>query len=82
MSELDRAPTRLEEWILFYLLQRERLGLTTKGRDLLWSSDLQSLLQMGYVTIVQSHEIPSRQEVIAASTVVILTDKGRNYFER
>jgi hypothetical protein len=61
MSKLDRAPTRLEEWILFYLLQRERLGLTTKGRDLLWSSDLQSLLQMRYVTIVQSYEIPSRQ---------------------
>jgi hypothetical protein len=61
MSKLDRAPTRLEEWILFYLLQRERLGLTTKGRDLLWSSDLQSLLQTRYVTIVQSYEIPSRQ---------------------
>jgi hypothetical protein len=82
MSGPNRAPTRLEEWILFYLLQREKLGLTTKGRDLLWSSDLQPLLQMGFVTILQSQDIPSRHEIISASTEVSLTERGRNYFER
>ena len=82
MSQSPRAPSRLEEWILFYLLQRERLGLTTKGGDLFWSSDVEPLVQMGFVGISQSHDILSRQEIISGSTVVSLTDKGRNYFER
>ena len=75
-------PTRLQEWILFYLLERERSGLVIKGKDLFWPSDVEPLVGMGLVTLSQSHVIPSLQSTISASTVVSLTEAGRHYFER
>ena len=82
MSELTQAPNHLQEWILFYLRERERLGLATKGADLFWPSDVEPLLEMGFVSVEQSHEMPSRQRVISGSTLVSLTEKRRNYFQR
>jgi hypothetical protein len=75
-------PTRLQEWILFFLIDREKSGRVTKGRDLFWPSDVEPLVSMGLVAISQSHEIPSLQITISASTVVSLTEAGRHYFER
>ena len=75
-------PTRLQEWILFFLVDRERSGRVTTGRDLFWPSDVEPLVGMGLVTISQSHEIPSLQTTISVSTVVSLTEAGRHYFER
>jgi hypothetical protein len=74
--------TRLQEWVLFYLIERERNGLETKGRDLFWPSDVEPLVEMGLVSLEQSHAIPSLQKSVSASTIVRLTDAGRHYFER
>jgi hypothetical protein len=75
-------PTHLEEWILFYLIERESMGLVTKGKDLLWTSDVEPLIKRGFVIITQSHDVPSLQKSITASTIVSLTEIGRHYFER
>jgi hypothetical protein len=72
----------LEEWILFFLIQREKLGLETKGHDLFWQRDVIPLAEAGMVELEQSNAIPSLQKEISASTVIRVTDKGRNYFER
>ena len=82
MAKFPQPPTRLQEWILFYLREREKSGLATKGRDLLFPSDVEPLLEMGFVSIRQSHDIPSGQQVISPSTVVSLTETGKHYFER
>jgi hypothetical protein len=81
-SEPPTPPTHLQEWILFYLLEREKSGRATKGNDLFWPSDVEPLVEMGLVALSQSHDVPSLQTKISGSTVVSLTDTGRHYFER
>jgi hypothetical protein len=73
---------RLQEWILFLLIQREKNGQTTKGMDLFWPSDVEPLLDLGMIRLEQTHAIPSLQKKIMVTTIVHLTEKGRNYFER
>jgi hypothetical protein len=73
---------RLQEWILFYLIDREKRGITTKGRDLFFPSDVEPLLDLGMIEIEQSHEVDSLLKTIMVTTTVRLTEKGRNYFER
>jgi hypothetical protein len=75
-------PTRLQEWILFYLLDRENSGRVTKGNDLFWPSDVEPLVDLGLVTLSQSHAVSSLQKTVSASTVISLTESGRHYFER
>ena len=77
-----KGPDRLHEWVLWYLLEREKAGLVTKGRDLFWPSDVEPLVEMGLVRLTQSHNIPSQQKTVSASTVVSLTETGKHYFER
>jgi hypothetical protein len=81
-QQYPEPPSRLERWILFYLLEREKMGLLTKGNDLLSVSDVEPLVKQGFVSITQSHDVPSLQNSIIASTVVSLTEQGRHYFER
>ena len=82
-SEPPAPLTRLQEWILLFLVDREKSGRITKGNDFwLLASDVEPLVERGFVILDQSHAIPSLQNQISASTVVTLTDKGRYYFER
>ena len=75
--------SRVEEWILLFLVDREKSGRTTKGNDFwLLASDVEPLVERGFVSLTQSHVIPSLQNKIMATTVVSLTEKGRHYFER
>ena len=75
--------TRLQEWILLFLVDREKSGRITKGNDFwLLASDVEPLVERGFVTLSQSHVIPSLLNKIMATTVVSLTEKGRYYFER
>jgi phage antirepressor YoqD-like protein len=78
----DKNMNRLQEWILFFLLDREKNGLVTKGRDLFWPTDVQPLVEMGMIEIEQTNVIPSLQKSITASTIVRVTEKGRQYFEK
>jgi hypothetical protein len=73
---------RLQKWILFYLIDREKRGLTTKGRDLFFRSDAEPLLDLGMIGIEQSHQVESLLKKIMVTTTIRLTEKGRNYFER
>jgi hypothetical protein len=82
--EITDKPSRVQEWILFFLLQREKLGLETIGADLLFPNDheFQELLDRGLVEIEQLHGVPSLQRHISASTIVRITRKGSEYFVR
>jgi hypothetical protein len=73
---------RVCEWALFFLIDRERNGLTTKGRDLFWASDVEQLADFELVELEQSNVIPSLQKKIMGTTVIRLTEKGRHYFDR
>jgi hypothetical protein len=81
-SEPPGPLTRVQEWILLFLLDREKSGRITKGNDVwLLASDVEPLVERGFVTLDQSHAIPSLQNQISATTVLNLTEKGRYYFE-
>jgi hypothetical protein len=82
--EITGTPSRVQEWILFFLIQREKLSLETRGSDLLFPNDdeFQELIDRGLVEIEQLHCVPSLQRRISASTVVRLTHKGSKYFVR
>ena len=75
-------PSRLQEWILFWLIQREANGQKTTGKDVFWASDVESLLAFEMITLEQTHVVPSLQDKIMQTTEIHLTDKGRHYFER
>jgi len=47
-SEPPTPPIRLQGWILFYLLEREKSGHATKGNDLFWPSDVEPLVEVGF----------------------------------
>jgi hypothetical protein len=72
---------RLQEWILFFLIDREKNGLVTTGRYVFWPSDMMPLEELGFITLEQSHVVPSLQNIIMATTVIHRTEKGRHYFE-
>ena len=75
--------TRVQEWVLLFLVDREKSGRITKGNDFwLLASDVEPLVGQGFVVLTQTHAIPSLQNKISASTVVNLTEEGRHYFER
>jgi hypothetical protein len=75
--------SRVEEWILLFLVDREKSGRITKGNDFwLLASDVEPLVEREFVALSQSHVIPSLQKKIMPTTVVSLTEKGRHYFER
>jgi hypothetical protein len=80
-QSLPSQPTRLQEWILFFLLDREKQGLATKGKDVFWTSDVESLQECGFITLEQSNVIPSLQDKIMAATIIRLTEQGRHYFD-
>ena len=77
-----KGPDRLQEWILWYLLEREKAGLVTTGRDLFWPSDVEPLVELDLVSLTQSHNVASLQRIVSATTVVTLTEAGKHYFER
>jgi hypothetical protein len=77
-----KGPDRLQEWVLWYLLQRDEAGLVTTGRDLLWPSDVESLVEMGLVSLAQSHNVAPLQRTVSATTVVRLTEAGKHYFDK
>ena len=81
-SPPPKGPDRLQEWVLWYLLERERAGMVTKGRDLFWPSDVEPLVEMGLVSLAQSHNVASLLQKVSATTIVSLTETGRHYFER
>ena len=82
-SEPPKPLSRVEEWILLFLVDREKSGRITKGNDFwLLASDVEPLVERGFVLLTQSHAIPSLQNKISATTVVSLTEKGSHYFER
>lgn len=75
--------TRVEEWVLLFLVDREKCGRVTKGDDFwLLASDVEPLVERGFVALTQQHAIPSMQNTISSSTLVTLTEKGRHYFDR
>ena len=81
--EPPKPLSRVEEWILLFLVDREKSGRLTTGNDFwLLASDVEPLVERGFVHLAQSHAIPSLQNKISASTVVELTEKGRHYFAR
>jgi len=77
-----RGPDRLQEWVLWYLLNREKAGQVTTGRDLFWPSDVEPLVELGLVSLTQSHDVASLQRTVSATTIVRLTVSGKHYFER
>jgi len=82
-QELMKPISRTEEWILLFLLDREKSGQVTTGNDFwLFADDVEPLAEKGYVSLHQSHAIPSLQNKISPSTIVTLTDIGRWCFER
>jgi hypothetical protein len=81
-SPPPQGPGRVQEWILWYLIERESAGKTTKGNDVFWPQDIEPLVGLGLVSITQTHCVPSLQKTISASTVISLTETGRRYFER
>jgi hypothetical protein len=77
------GPTRTQEWILLFLVDREKSGRTTRGADFwLLAEDVEPLVEMGLISLTQTHDIPSLQGKISATTVVTLTETGRHYFEK
>jgi hypothetical protein len=72
---------RIQEWVLFFLIDRDKNGLVTKGKDVFWPSDVMPLEETGFITIEQSNVIPSLQKSIMATTVIRLTEKGKHYFD-
>jgi hypothetical protein len=81
MNNPPCSPTHLEEWILFFLADREKQGLVTKGKDVFWTSDVEPLQELGLIALEQSHAIPSLQNKVMADTTICLTEKGRHYFD-
>ena len=81
-SPPPQGPSRLQEWVLWHLLERDRTGQVTKGNDIFWPSDVEPLVEMGLVTLTQTHCIPSLQKTVSGSTVIGLTEAGKHYFER
>jgi hypothetical protein len=82
-SEPPKPLSRVEEWILLFLVDREKSERITRGNDFwLLASDVEPLVERGFVLLTQPHAIPSLQNKISATTVVGLTEKGRHYFER
>ena len=77
-----KGPDLLQEWVLWYLLQRDKAGLVTTGRDLFWPSDVEPLVEMGLVSLTQSHNVASLQRTVSVTTVVRPTEAGKHYFER
>jgi hypothetical protein len=77
-----KGPDRLHEWVLWHLLEREKAGLVTRGRDLFWPSDVEPLVAMALVSLTQSHNVASLQQTVSATTIITLTEAGRHYFER
>lgn len=77
-----KGPDRLQEWVLWYLLGRAKAGLVTTGRDLFWPSDVEPLVEMGLVSLTQSHSVASLQRTVSVTTVITLTEAGKHYFER
>jgi hypothetical protein len=74
--------SRVQEWVLFYLIEREKNGQITQGKDLLWPEDVEPLVDLGLVKLEQSNVIPSLQKKVMGTTIVQLTSNGRTYFER
>ena len=74
--------SRVQEWVVFYLIEREKNGHITKGKDLFWAEDVEPLVDLGLVKLEQSNVIPSLQKKVMGTTVIQLTDDGRTYFER
>ena len=73
---------RVQEWVLFFLIDRERNGLVTMGRNVLSDLDVEPLVESGFVTLEQTHAVSTLQKNIMATTVIHLTENGRHYFER
>jgi acyl-CoA thioester hydrolase len=80
--ENSKVTNCLQEEILFYLIQREQEGKITKGKDLLYSKQVEPLVQLGLIRLEQSHAVPSLENSVMATTVLHLTETGRRYFER
>jgi hypothetical protein len=77
-----------QEWILMFLLGRERGGCQTRIKDLLAVSssvtrhDVLRVVELGFVTIEQENLIPLCENNMQPGTITTLTVKGREYFEK
>jgi acyl-CoA thioester hydrolase len=83
-ANLQRAIglNQVQESILYYLIERERDGQTTKGINFLFPKEVEALAESGFVHLEQSHAVSSLQNSVMVTTIIHLTDKGRKYFER
>jgi hypothetical protein len=77
-----KSVKRIQEWILFYLVEREKNEQITTGKDLFFAEDVEPLIELGLIRLEQSHAIPSLQNSVMATTIIHLTDSGKYYFER
>jgi hypothetical protein len=51
-SNLATPLSHLQQWILLYLVDREKAGRITKGDDFwLLASDVEPLVDLGYITL-------------------------------
>ena len=65
---------RVQEWVLFFLIDRERNGLVTMGRNVLSDLDVEPLVESGFVTLEQTHAVST---LLALTPALSLGERGK-----